>query len=712
MKTNLSFSPMKDMKTMKTRFDKFSASLITMALCGAAPMAADGASAATLRVDARTTAGARIATGVETRGSADGAAATAWNTTALADGWTTVSSGGVSTNVLVLNTTATVAGGRLAVDAACGGSVPVVVRDDVVVPADVTLSVAAGTVVKFTEGAKIVVEDGGALVADGVLFADFADDSVGGDTNMDGDGTAPTTVWDDWTEGIAEGDLLRVRFLDGNVEAFPARAYTAGRPLGALPEPSRAGARFDGWRTAPDGGGEAVSDTTVADAETAALHAQWTAFSLALAPASMNLTAAAQGVTLSVSANEAWTAVSADGWITLRTRRGSGDGTIGFSVLANDSTSPRTGTVRVTLAEGGLARDFTVVQGGMEAVAVPVVTPGDGTTFRASAQRVAIRCATSGAAIRYTLDGSDPTESSALYAGGGFNVFDTTTVKARAFKDGMLPSAVVSVRFVRLQTLAEALDVPLWTVTTDGDADWTVDTEASAAGTGSSARSGGIGDDGETRLRTSVEGSGTLSFLWKASCEDDPDDTWTWDYLVFEADGTPLAWLDGQTGWREVSVKLGAGTHALVWTFRKDFMDGDDVGEDCGWVDGVAWTPTVAAGDASIPVSWFENQGLVAMGGTAEAAAAADPDGDGHTTADEYVAGTDPNDPDSVLRASIEIVDGRPVVTWTPDLLGERKYRVLGKKTLDSNEDWTDVTDEADLDAAGWRFFKAKVEMK
>ena len=174
------------------------------------------ASAATLRVDARTMVGARIATGVETRGSADGAAATAWDTTALADGWTTVSSGGVSTNVLVLNGPAVV-GGRMSASETWDAERVRVVRDDVVVPAGETLSVAAGTVVKFTEGAKIVVEDGGALVADGALFADFADDAVGGDTNMDGDGTAPTTVWDDWTEGIAEGDLLRVRLFDGNV---------------------------------------------------------------------------------------------------------------------------------------------------------------------------------------------------------------------------------------------------------------------------------------------------------------------------------------------------------------------------------------------------------------------------------------------------------------------------------------------------------------
>ena len=60
--------------------------------------------------------------------------------------------------------------------------------------------------------------------------------------------------------------------------------------------------------------------------------------------------------------------------------------------------------------------------------------------------------------------------------------------------------------------------------------------------------------------------------------------------------------------------------------------------------------------------------------------------------------------------------EGKPVVKWNPPLTEEeaakRTYRTLGKKTLDPAEDWTDVTDESDLDAAGWRFFKVKVEMK
>jgi hypothetical protein len=95
----------------------------------------------------------------------------------------------------------------------------------------------------------------------------------------------------------------------------------------------------------------------------------------------------------------------------------------------------------------------------------------------------------------------------------------------------------------------------------------------------------------------------------------------------------------------------------------------------------------------------------------AEAAVSADPDADGHTTAEEYVAVTDPNAPESILRARIEIVAGRPVVSREPDLLGDRTYRVLGKKTLDPLEEWENVTNLPDVDAAGYRFFKAKVSM-
>ena len=81
---------------------------------------------------------------------------------------------------------------------------------------------------------------------------------------------------------------------------------------------------------------------------------------------------------------------------------------------------------------------------GAEQVATPTLDPNGG-TFTASVD-VTIACATDGATIRYTTNGSDPTASSTEYA-GPVNLKATTTVKARAFKDGLTDSEVVSAAF-------------------------------------------------------------------------------------------------------------------------------------------------------------------------------------------------------------------------------------------------------------------------
>ena len=81
---------------------------------------------------------------------------------------------------------------------------------------------------------------------------------------------------------------------------------------------------------------------------------------------------------------------------------------------------------------------------GAEQAATPTLDP-DGGTFTASVD-VTIACATDGATIRYTTNGSDPTASSTEYA-GPVNLKATTTVKARAFKDGLTDSEVVSAAF-------------------------------------------------------------------------------------------------------------------------------------------------------------------------------------------------------------------------------------------------------------------------
>lgn len=58
---------------------------------------------------------------------------------------------------------------------------------------------------------------------------------------------------------------------------------------------------------------------------------------------------------------------------------------------------------------------------------------------------VALATTTEGAVIRYTLDGSEPTETSSLYA-QPFEVDKTVQIKARGFKEGFRPSSTLSIR--------------------------------------------------------------------------------------------------------------------------------------------------------------------------------------------------------------------------------------------------------------------------
>ena len=62
-----------------------------------------------------------------------------------------------------------------------------------------------------------------------------------------------------------------------------------------------------------------------------------------------------------------------------------------------------------------------------------------------SAQSVALACVTEGAEIRYTIDGTDPTSSSALYS-TPIAVATTTTIKAIAIKNS-ISSDIVSARY-------------------------------------------------------------------------------------------------------------------------------------------------------------------------------------------------------------------------------------------------------------------------
>ena len=108
-------------------------------------------------------------------------------------------------------------------------------------------------------------------------------------------------------------------------------------------------------------------------------------------------------------------------------------------------------------------------------VATPVISPTNGTGFTTSSKRVTITCATEGAGIRFTTNGVDPTASSALYS-GSFNIYATTTVKARAFMVDGIEQARVDGDGVWRQvsvTLASGSHTLRWTFSKD-DEDETV----------------------------------------------------------------------------------------------------------------------------------------------------------------------------------------------------------------------------------------------
>lgn len=88
-------------------------------------------------------------------------------------------------------------------------------------------------------------------------------------------------------------------------------------------------------------------------------------------------------------------------------------------------------------------------------------------------------------------------------------------------------------------------------------------------------------------------------------------------------------------------------------------------------------------------------------GGNYETAAFTDPDLDGMATWQEYVAGSNPTNGESVFRSLIAVSDDRPWVTWTPDLGTARVYSVFGKTNL-TDASWG-------ITNAGNRFFKVKV---
>ncbi len=95
----------------------------------------------------------------------------------------------------------------------------------------------------------------------------------------------------------------------------------------------------------------------------------------------------------------------------------------------------------------------------MAQLPAPTFSPA-AATFITDSVDVTLVCATAGATIRYTLDGSEPTSSSAAYS-APITINGTTTIKAKAFKSGYVASDTASATY----TMAEKAAAPTSTST-------------------------------------------------------------------------------------------------------------------------------------------------------------------------------------------------------------------------------------------------------
>jgi predicted outer membrane repeat protein len=133
-------------------------------------------------------------------------------------------------------------------------------------------------------------------------------------------------------------------------------------------------------------------------------------------------------------------------------------------------------------------------------------------------------------------------------------------------------------------TLGEAVDATNLTWSTAGNSRWIPQTNTTFDGI-DAAQSGGISDNQETWLETTVNGPGILNFRWKVSSETN------FDFLKFYIDGAVQLGgaISGEVNWASRTYNIGAGSKTLRWRYAQD--DTVTKGLNLGWVDNVTFAP-------------------------------------------------------------------------------------------------------------------------
>ena len=209
--------------------------------------------------------------------------------------------------------------------------------------------------------------------------------------------------------------------------------------------------------------------------------------------------------------------------------------------------------------------------------ATPVFEPGSGTMFFSVQQKVAISCATEGAEIRYTTDGSEPTMENGTVYSGPFVIKQSCTVKARAYAIGKRPeSAVATATYVRsaivganfVQDAAPAAGTSQ-TVSLPVVGDYSVSfTYSGTAGHYGESAELRLVREGVTNVVATVAASGAGTFstnlTWTADAAGD------WELYLYGGGNSPTVSLSGLS----ISIPATEDNLKRYWVYETPFTFG------------------------------------------------------------------------------------------------------------------------------------------
>ncbi|HSY18057.1 MAG TPA: discoidin domain-containing protein, partial [Candidatus Acidoferrales bacterium] len=243
--------------------------------------------------------------------------------------------------------------------------------------------------------------------------------------------------------------------------------------------------------------------------------------------------------------------------------------TIGTNLTVTFSTvSARYVRLFVTSASNvPTINEFEVYGGGSGGgtVAAPTFSPAGGTYT--SAQAVTISTATGGASIRYTIDGSTPTETAGTLYSSPVNISATTTLKAIAYESGMTDSSVTSATY----TISSGDS----NIAPGGTAyGWKANTSATA-NSNRTAQSG-LNDNNLT-VDVDIDSAGDAVNAWEAAGV-----TWSSTKTISSANFINGTVTSGGDGFLTANCKLQFSTDGSTWV-------------DSGWTISPAYPNSSAA---------------------------------------------------------------------------------------------------------------------